>query len=350
MALVPSLLNIFARAVLALILIVGAGFSITPKAHAQAEAGWSVCNRTSYVIEAAAAFQDGAGIVVNGWTRLIPGSCEKVMDGPLKPGAHFLYAQTSRAHRGGRKEWQGDQKLCVDTTGSFSVESKPNCAEWGLDERGFQAVAVERRTSWKTELTEVNAYDMKRARIAGVQRLLRDVGASNRAIDGYEGPSTRRAIARFLRENEIKEKPEEEVLIDLLEQAGIQKGRNVGLTLCNRTRERVWGAIARLRAEGWESRGWWRLEGGGCARVIDEELIGTQYFVFGEMEVEGDDDPQPLAGGADRFCVARSKFAIIGRENCAALGYRPALFVSAQEPTDGKLVFEFFGRDFTKTN
>ena len=350
MAPVLSSTRFLSRLVFGLFLFLGGGYVSAPAANAQAEAGWSVCNRTSYVIEAAAAFQDGAGIVVNGWTRLIPGSCETVMEGPLKPGAHFLYAQTSRAHRGGRKEWQGDQKLCVDTTGSFSVESKPNCAEWGLDERGFQAVAIERRTSWKTELTEVNAYDMKRARIAGIQRLLRDVGASNRAIDGYEGPSTRRAISRFLRDNEITEKPDDAVLIDLLEQAGVQKGRNVGLTLCNRTRERVWGAIARLRAEGWESRGWWRLEGGGCARVIDEELISTQYFVFGEMEVEGEPNPTPLEGGADRFCVARSKFAIIGRDNCAALGYRPALFAATAEPEDGKLVFEFFGRDFAKTN
>lgn len=342
------------QALLSLKLLLGSLFMMgvlaifpTGTATAQTEAGWSVCNRTSYVIEAAAAYQEGAGIVVNGWTRLIPGSCEIVLNAPLRPGAHFLYAQSSRAHRGGLKEWQGDRVLCVDTTGSFSVESKPDCAEWGLDDRGFQAVAIERRNSWRTVLTEVNEYTMERARTAGLQRLLRDVGVLNRGIDGYEGASTRRAVARFLRNNEIEEQPSEEVLIDLLEQAGIQKGRDVGLTLCNRTQERVWGAFARLRAEGWESRGWWRLEAGGCARVIDEELIATQYFVYGEMDIEGETDARPLSGGSDRFCVAHSKFAIIGRDDCAAYLYRPALFVGTGEPENGKLVFEFFGRDFT---
>lgn len=346
MAQVPSLLNRW----LGLILIAGVCSATTPlPASAQSDGdGWSVCNRTSYVIEAAAAYQEGAGIVVNGWTRLIPGSCENVLDPPLKPGAHFLYARTSRAHRGGQKEWQGDQKLCVDTTGSFSVESKPDCSEWGLDERSFQAVAIERRTRWETVLTEVDNYDMKRARIAGIQRLLRDVGMLRRGIDGYEGNSTRRAIARFLAQNEIEDQPDDEVLIDLLEQAGIQKGRNVGLTLCNRTQNRVYAAIARLRAEGWESRGWWELEGGGCARVVDEELIATQYFVYGEMETEDEAQPRPLAGGVDRFCVAKSRFAIVGRDNCTALQYRPALFAATNEPVDGKLVFEFFNRDFNQ--
>ena len=37
--------------------------------------GWSLCNETSYVLEAATGRPDGRSIQVQGWTRLRPGEC-----------------------------------------------------------------------------------------------------------------------------------------------------------------------------------------------------------------------------------------------------------------------------------
>jgi uncharacterized membrane protein len=125
-----------------------------------------------------------------------------------------------------------------------------------------------------------------------------------------------------------------------------ERGRNVGFTLCNRTKKRIWSSIARRGAEGWESRGWWLLEAGGCARVIDRPLRGSEYYVYGEME-DGS-KIRTLSKASDAFCVGHAKFAIAGRDQCEASAYRTALFAATPPPTERKLVFEFFERDFAK--
>lgn len=317
------------------------------QAEAQTARGWNLCNQTSFVIDAAVARSEGEGIVVTGWTKLNPGTCETAMRGPLRPGVHYLYARSSEAHRGGTREWGGDQSLCVDPSGSFSVESPSDCAAMGLAARDFRPVLIERKTNWRTNLTETDTYTLERARAAGVQRLLVDAGVYSGAIDGYLQRRTRAAIQEFLKAKDLPTDTKDADLIDILEQEASAKARNLGLTLCNRTRSRVWSAIARRKGSGWESRGWWLLEAGGCARVIDEPLIQAEHFIYAEMDK--DDGMYTLSRASDTFCITRSKFAIIGRENCTAHAYRTALFASTQPPQDRRLVYEFFDRDFTRS-
>lgn len=316
-------------------------------AHAQSEKGWRLCNQTSYVIEAAVARPEGQGIIVEGWTKLRPGACDYAITGTLTPGLHFLYGRSSSAHRGGARHWGGDQKLCIDPTGSFSVENPPDCANYGLEQRRFRPVLIERRTRWQTTFTETNEYTLEKAEAAGVQRLLEDAGIFSGRVDGLLGRKTRAAISEFLKINELPADTSDADLIDLLEQAAIDRAREVGFMVCNRTGQRVWSAIARRRGEDWESRGWWQLEAGGCARVIDEPLVQTDYYVYAEMET-GDGRVRTLKRASENFCVARPKFAITGREDCEAAAYRTAQFTAAPPPKDKKLVFEFFERDFDK--
>ncbi|MEM0985883.1 MAG: DUF1036 domain-containing protein [Pseudomonadota bacterium] len=309
------------------------------------ETGWQLCNATSYIISAAVGRPEATGITVQGWTKLQPGACETALPGPLQPGVHFLYARTSDAHRGGAKHWGGDHALCIDPTGSFQVENPPNCSDFGLEERRFSPVMVERRNRWKTTLTETDRYTLKKAKAAGVQRLLIDAGIYTGRIDGLLQRRTRSAIGAFLTENGLSESTSDTDLIDLLELSAIDRARTVGFSLCNRTDDRIWSAIARRRGDAWESRGWWLLEGGGCARAIDEALVQSDFYVYGELE-RPDGDIQRLTRAADAFCVARSKFAIAGRDNCEAGLYRTELFAKTRAPLDGRLVFEFFERDF----
>ena len=340
MAQVRSSLKFLALAVACLFLPV-----IAP-AQAQASGGWKLCNKTSFIIEAAVGRPVGSAINVEGWTKLQPGTCGVAVRAPLDIGYHYLYARTSSAHRGGLREWRGEKDLCVDPTGSFSLESPPNCAAMGLEARGFRPVQITKTTGWTTSFTEIDDYDEDKARAAGVQRLLEEAGVLSGAIDGHIGYKTRAAIAEFLKENELPADTTDADLIDFLEQAAKEAGRNVGFTLCNRTDKRVWSAIARRGTEGWESRGWWMLEAGGCARVIDRALRGTEYYVYGEME-DGT-RIRTLSKASDAFCVGRAKFAIVGRDDCEASAYRTALFAAAPEPVDRRLVFEFFERDFAK--
>ena len=313
-------------------------------ADAQAAKGWQLCNKTSYVIEASVGRYEGQGVVVEGWRRLRPGSCETALEGPLRPGIHYLFARSSNAHRGGRRIWGGDFPLCIDTTGSFSVESPKECTTMGLESRDFRPVLIENRNGWKTSLTETEEFDMEKAGAAGVQRLLADAGIYNGNIDGYIGRKTRAAIGEILSQNSLDADTSDADLIDVLEQIAQERGRNIGLTLCNRTRNRIWSAIARRKGEGWESRGWWLLESGGCARVIDEPLLTAEHFVFAEMETEN--GTRTLKNATDPFCVSRTQFAIMGRKDCTAAAYREALFEATPPAENRRLLFEFFDRDF----
>lgn len=318
------------------------------KAAAQAPVtGWEVCNETSYIIEAATGHYEGQGIVVEGWTRLRPGACELVQQAPLTPGLHYLFGRSSTAHRGGRRLWGGETKLCIDPTGSFSVESIPNCSIMGLEQREFRPVLVENATRWRTSFTETDKRTLKESSAAGVQRLLDNAGVYSGRIDGFLGRKTRAAIGDFLSAKGLAANTTDADLMDILEQAAIERARNVGLTFCNRTDKRIWSAMARRRGDDWESRGWWLLEAGGCARVIDEPLLQAGLFAYAEMET-GDGEVRTLRRGTDPFCVSRSKFAITGRDSCEAAAFRSGLFMATPPPQNRKLVFEFFERDFNE--
>lgn len=311
----------------------------------RATGGWQVCNETSYVLEAATGRPDGRAILVQGWTRLRPGECRLAVAAPLARGTHYLYARTSNAHRGGRRQWGGDAILCVDPSRQFTIENPPQCTAMGLEARNFRRVQINKRETWRTSFAEANAYTLTRARQAGLQRLLSDAGYD--ITESRRGVDPRRiaqAIAQFRAAARLRPDAGENQLIDALEQAAQRRSQQVGLTLCNRTRGRVWTAIARRRGEGWESRGWWPLAAGGCVRTLDEVLIQDLYYVYAALE--SDEGPRYLKAGGEAFCTSPARFAILGRENCQARYYDTALFtrISAQH-RDG-LVVDFEDDDF----
>lgn len=314
-------------------------------ARAQDEGGWQLCNRTSFIIETAVGHTVGTGVSVDGWTKLAPGTCRTALPGPLTPGIHYLYGRGSSAHQGGGREWGGRFELCVDPTGGFSLESPPDCAAMGLEAQGFRPVSIT-ATAWTNNFTEIEEWSLENARNAGLQRLLDEAGVVSGNIDGHIGSRTRAAINNFLKLKGLPADTSDADLIDFLEQAAEERSRALGFTLCNRTKNRIWSAIARRSTDGWESRGWWRIEGGGCARVIDRPLRGSEHFVYAEMEEPG--GLRTLSRASEAFCVGRAKFVIPGRDNCEEGSYRTALFARTPAPTERKLVFEFFDRDFTE--
>jgi uncharacterized membrane protein len=316
-------------------------------APAQAEPnGWELCNQTSFILEAATGRTEGRGVVVEGWTRLRPGECKVALQGPLKLGVDFVFARSSSAHRGGQRVWNGNVNLCVDSNGSFSVESPPSCTAMGLMQRGFQAVKIDKRTSWTTTFRETDNYNKpgQTAQAAGLQRLLEDAGADTDAVDGFLSRKTRAAITNFLADHKLPANMPDVDVIDVLEDVARNRSLEVGMMLCNRTDNRIWAAIARRRPDGWESRGWWTLEASACVRTVDESLIATPHYVFAEMDTPN--GLRHLNGANTPFCTARSKFAVIGRENCQARKFHQANFVETTVPEDGKLVYEFFERNF----
>jgi uncharacterized membrane protein len=92
--------------------------------------GWKLCNKTSFIIEAAFGVPEEKDITVEGWLKLRPGECKVAVETPLEPKYHFLYARTSLAHRGGPREWGGRTELCVDPDRQFHAgESARMCPD-----------------------------------------------------------------------------------------------------------------------------------------------------------------------------------------------------------------------------
>ena len=315
----------------------------------QQQNGWQVCNETSFVLEAATGRPDGRAILVQGWTRLRPGECRAPVGAPLARGTHYLYARTSSAHRGGRRQWGGDARLCVDPRQQFSIENPPNCTVSGYEERRFRRVQINKRESWRTSFSEATPYTLTRARAVGLQRLLADAGYD--IGEGRRGADPRRiaqAIAQFRAAARLSANANENQLIDALETAARRRADQVGLTLCNRARERMWTAIARRRGEGWESRGWWQLNPGGCVRTIDEVLTMDAYYVFASLDSE--EGSRLLAAGGEPFCTSAARFAILGRESCEGRHYNTALFTRISTRDRPGLVVDFQDRDFLEPN
>jgi len=305
--------------------------------------GWQICNETSFVLEAATGRPDNRTIQVQGWTRLRPGECRMAVGAPLARGTHYLYARTSTAHRGGRRQWGGDAVLCVDPADQFQIENPPRCTD-SYEGRRFRRVQINKRDSWRTSFSEATAFTLPRARQAGLQRLLVDAGYDLR--EGRRGADPRRiaqAIAQFRATARLAANASEDQLIDALEVAARRRAGQVGLTLCNRTRSRLWTAVGRRRGEGWESRGWWPLNAGGCVRTIDEVLIQERYYVYASMETP--EGPRFLQSG-EPFCTSPSRFAILGRTNCDTRFYQTALFSPIRVRDRTGLVVEFEERDF----
>lgn len=321
-------------------------------AHAQqgrAPAGWTLCNETGFVLEAATGRPDGHAVVVQGWVRLRPGECRIAIGAPLARGTHYLFGRTSSAHRGGRRQWGGDANLCVDPANSFQIENPPKCDDMALEERGFRRVQINKRDSWRTTFAEAQAYTLARARAAGIQRLLVDAGYDIReGRNGVDPRQVAQAVQQFRASARLDPSAGEDQLIDALETAARRRSEQIGLTLCNRTRSRVWTAMARRRGEGWESRGWWQLGAGGCVRALDETLEQDAYYVYASMD--SPEGPRLLAAGGEPFCTSPARFAILGRDDCDARYYDTSLFTRISARSREGMIVEFEERDFLPAN
>lgn len=326
---------------------------------APASAQWTVCNESSYIAEVAVAYPEGENKVTEGWTRVRPGECQVARRTALTPGLHYLYARSSPAHRGGLHEWSGGTPLCVDE-GDFSIAGDAICEDLGFETRFFLEIPIDgsvRRTSLVDPNFESEnlpradtAVDAAVVRLAGIQRLLTDTGYYDRAIDGYAGIRTTRAIEQFVADQQLGSTPSDFQLIDLLESAALLRADEVGLKLCNRTGGRVWTAIAQRTEEEWESRGWWPLNPDECAKVLNEALTQEAYYVYagiGDPESETD---RPLAAADEPFCLAPTRFAILGRESCAGRGYDEGLFATVLTRDRPFATLEFTDADFAATS
>jgi uncharacterized membrane protein len=293
-----------------------------------AKAG-EVCNETSYVVDVAKAWRTEAGLAVEGWSRLMPGSCTVMNDGEAEEV--FVYARSTPAYLGGVREWRGDQPACVDTA-DFAIEGVGDCASLGLETRYFRQLSEEERT--RSTLIELADF-RDRADEAGLQRLLQAAGYDVRMVDGYEGRRTRSQVNAFESDIDRRFGSNRSDLIAALHAAAIERNENAGLRVCNDAENVMAIAVARANGRDYQVSGWWQIEPGGCAKAVSARLTAGELFYHARLV---DTESLRVNGDGDRdFCIAPSRFVTDQNDACEDTGLITASFVRAPDPLDGAI-------------
>jgi uncharacterized membrane protein len=313
-----------------------------------AEAKYSLCNKTSYALSASIGYVDGDRLATRGWWRLRPGQCKVVLTEPTDPGRYFVYAEAVPGHKGPLRAWSGDTPLCVENNGFFNLRNQEICRDDPARQRNFFDVEVSAAAggNWQTDFAEAANYTVYSAEVAGVQRLLNDLNLATSRIDGSLGRETQRLLALYRKEKNIGEGPViDDATIDaMIEEANAREAK-LGLFFCNKTEAPVWAALAEPKGESrYESRGWWKLEAGDCAKVIKGGLSADHYYVYGVIEDQRGE--RRLSGGDKSFCVNSVRFAASTDTTCADQELDEAIFRRIEIGGAASATFDFSAESF----
>lgn len=304
-----------------------------------AHAGYRFCNKTSYVLDGAIAFEADGRMKSQGWVRVPPGGCASALDGDIAEQDYFVFARSIGAHVGRVKYFSGNTQFCT-LEDDFAIEGADQCALRGYDSADFLRVRTKAGKDWSTTFAEASEYTADQARIAAAQRLLKDNGFALNRIDGIAARNTLRAVEAFQRSANITVTGKiDDKLIDRLIEHAVEEQKAAGLDLCNKTDTLVWAAIGYANGEDDMSSGWVRIEPGNCRKAIKGKLDQAAYYVY----AEGVDDAGAIAragegamiwSGNNSFCIKTTRFEIRGHERCAARGFDERGFMRVE--TGGK--------------
>lgn len=281
-----------------------------------AQAQYSLCNKTSYALKAAMGYIDGERLATRGWWRLRPGECKIALSESTKEGSYWVYGESIAGHRGPIRSWSGDTPLCVETQGFFNLRNQEACDDDPTRKRDFFDVQVTSAANgrWQTDFVEAAFYTSATAKIAGMQRLLQDVGEK---LEGTSDLATERVVAKYKRDRSLPAAATDEEVIDRLIEEATKREEGLGLFFCNKTESPIWTAYALSREESeiYGVRGWWKLAGGECARVIKGEIERDHVYVHAAVDGAGED--RTILGGDKKFCINTVEFDIEDGSNCA---------------------------------
>lgn len=307
---------------------------------------WKICNETSFILRMANATLRDGEVKAKGWQTVHPAQC--VTENVTRNAPRFLYAESSKIHRGGIREWKGDITLCAKDT-DFESAATDNCRVKNFETRGYFAVKPDEDM---TTLIEPSDFGDK-ALIAGTQRLLRDAGYKVTAIDGLPGRRTTRSLKEFQKSEEIENLPEGQDLLEALSVAAEKAIEEIGLRICNEGDTRIFSAVGMQDDGNWSSRGWWAVEPDSCTRPITRSLVGLDTHFYALKEPKAKENATTPINGDDlasvqedlrlrsvatipaQFCIAESQFSALGREMCLEGGYGVANFRPLPNDKDG---------------
>jgi uncharacterized membrane protein len=311
-----------------------------------ARAGLTLCNRTSYRVDAATGLEKRANVSTRGWFRIDPGQCRQVLDGALDADLVYVHARTPPVYGTAPMPQTGQAELCIRHD-DFAIDNARGCAV--SQQARFAAARPSDSPNGPTvNLAEEADYDDTQARLAGIQRLLTIAGYDAYPIDGVDGAKTQAALAKFLADRKL---PADSVAKADVFDALLAAARNpegAGFSWCNDTHYPVMAALGIVEMGQIVTRGWYRVEPGKCLRP---DLRGEPQRLYSYAEaVDGDGrtvrlGDAPLAwGGNIALCTRDGRFELADHKDCAArglnsagfalidLGSKPATIVHFKEP------------------
>ena len=282
-----------------------------------ASADLKICNRMSYVVEAAIAVQERGTAASRGWFRVDPGQCRNVLPGALTAGEIFIHTRVNTVYGPPPVTQSGDVDFCV-ADGNFAIGGARNCRS-GQSSVRFSAVKPSDNGQGPTiMLAEAAEYDDTQARDAGIQRLL--VGGRIRREPGRRHCAATKPTprsAQFLRDNNLGLSPPPGVRISSTCCSRPRKSLGMLFTWCNDTSNLVMAAIGIEDRGLVMTRGWYRVEPGKCLRP---DLTGQpkKLYSFAEaVDAEGralQQSGKPLSLGRRRGDV-HAQFQIRDRRS-----------------------------------
>jgi uncharacterized membrane protein len=299
------------------------GFALFLLPH-PARADLKLCNRTSYVLQAATSTIKNTDSLTQGWTRITPGDCAIAIKGPLA-ASYLVYARSSLAHAGPERAWGGAFPVCVKDS-EFVLHqtvTQPYCTAPDTFALPFAPVNFKNRRDWTMDFDETPALpSLTAAQLAGVKRLLTDNGYKLGAIDGKPSKPTGTALADFRKKMKFKDGDGNDVLFAALEKRAQTISAPQGYSVCNDSGEPLLAAIAQTGPGKPSSRGWWRIAPKACARMLAAPLTGPVYLLAQKL------GGTPVVSGGEKFCTTAVAFEVQDRGNCTARGMNESGFAS----------------------
>ncbi|WP_315837072.1 DUF1036 domain-containing protein [Bradyrhizobium prioriisuperbiae] len=297
-----------------------------------ARADLKLCNRMSYVVEAAIGLEDKGTTATRGWFRIDPAQCRVVLQGALTADRVLLHARALPVYGASPVPQNGSDPLCV-AKDNFTIAAARQCRS------GQTPVPFTEIKPTQTDdgvqvayLAEDSEYDDEQARLAAIQRLLVIAGYDAAPIDGVDGRKTQTALSAFLRSQGLAADAPQAPDFFTTMIAKVQSPSATGLTWCNDTPHQVMAAIAIDDGKTVVSRGWYRIEPGKC---LHPDMAGQPKRVFSFAEAVDADgkairlNTKPLNwGGPTLLCTRETKFEINEQNDCASRGLAPQGFAT----------------------
>ena len=318
------------------VVVAGALFFLSTTAHADLK----LCNRMSYVIEAAIGIDDKSATATRGWFRIDPAQCRVVLQGALTADRILLNARALAVYGASPLPQSGGDTLCI-APDNFVIAAARQCRS-GQTPAQFTAIKPTQTDDGNlvAYLAEDSEYDDEQAKLAAIQRLLVIAGYDAAPIDGVDGPKTQGALATFLRSRGLSgDVVNAQNFFETMVNA-VQAPSPTGLTWCNDTPHKIMAAVATDDGKAVTSRGWYRIESGKC---LHPDITGQpkQIYSFAEA-VDAENRVVKIKdralnwGGGKPLCTRESKFEVVDQNDCGSRGLASSGFAPVDMSGGGR--------------